>query len=47
MLKYLVSKGVPQSRVFHTGYGDERPIDSNETEEGRAVNRRVEFLIHT
>lgn len=43
--EYLLGKGVQGSRMFAVGYGETRPIDSNATEPGRQVNRRVEFLI--
>ena len=42
---YLVSKGVDASRLSPKGYGEERPNETNETAEGRADNRRVEFTI--
>jgi outer membrane protein OmpA-like peptidoglycan-associated protein len=44
VLEYLVGKGVARERLTAVGYGEERPIDSNRTNEGRANNRRVEFL---
>jgi OmpA-OmpF porin, OOP family len=43
VVKWLVSQGLDASRFTAVGYGDERPIDSNTTEDGRKVNRRVEF----
>src|SRR5690625_4036643 len=44
VMKYLVEKGgVSPARLIAAGYGLERPIDTNETEEGRQSNRRVEF----
>lgn len=43
VVDYLVSKGISPSRLSSEGYGEERPIASNETEEGRAENRRVQF----
>ena len=42
---YLVSKGVDASRLSPKGYGEERPSETNDTAEGRADNRRVEFTI--
>lgn len=43
--KYLISKGVPADRVTTFAYGESKPIASNDTEEGRAKNRRVEMKI--
>lgn len=42
---YLILKGVNEKRLRYKGYGKAFPIDTNETEEGRANNRRVEFKI--
>jgi outer membrane protein OmpA-like peptidoglycan-associated protein len=42
---YLVSRGVDGSRITAKGYGSQRPVDSNDTKEGRANNRRTEFEI--
>jgi outer membrane protein OmpA-like peptidoglycan-associated protein len=42
---YLQSKGVSASRMAFAGYGDTKPVSVNDTEEGRALNRRTEFLI--
>lgn len=39
----LVERGVPLDRIVATGFGEERPIASNETESGRARNRRIAF----
>lgn len=41
--RYIISKGIPASRITSVGYGEEKPIDTNETDEGRAKNRRVEI----
>lgn len=43
---YLVSQGVPRSRITTYGRGMNEPIASNDTEAGRAENRRVEIAIY-
>jgi len=44
VVKYLVNTvGVPADKLTAVGYGESRPVASNDTEEGRAKNRRVEF----
>jgi outer membrane protein OmpA-like peptidoglycan-associated protein len=44
--KFLVEVGgISAGRMMASGYGEERPVASNETTEGRAANRRVEILI--
>ena len=45
VVDYLISQGIESYRLSAHGYGEERPIDSNDTEEGRANNRRVEFTV--
>ena len=40
--EYIISKGVDASRIEAVGYGDERPIAPNDTEDGRQQNRRIE-----
>jgi OmpA-OmpF porin, OOP family len=42
---YLISHGITKERIESNGFADERPIDTNSTEEGKAKNRRVEFRI--
>lgn len=37
--------GIEEERISVSGFGEQRPIDSNETEEGRANNRRIEITI--
>ena len=41
----LVERGVPAAQIESEGHGSERPIVSNESEEGRARNRRVELVV--
>ncbi len=43
VMDYLVSKGVNAAKISSVGYGEEKPIASNETAAGRAKNRRVEI----
>ncbi len=45
VVDYLVAKGIDKSRIYFEGYGESLPVASNETNEGRSINRRVEFLI--
>ncbi|MCI7222667.1 OmpA family protein, partial [Fusobacterium sp.] len=42
---YLVSKGAIDNNISIEGYGEQNPNATNTTEEGRAKNRRVEFII--
>jgi outer membrane protein OmpA-like peptidoglycan-associated protein len=41
----LVGMGIPTARIAAVGYGVEKPIAPNDTEEGRAKNRRVELVV--
>lgn len=43
--KYLITKGIVGERMKTTGLGIADPIASNDTDEGRSINRRVEFAI--
>ena len=42
---YLRSHGISSTRLSATGMGETDPVASNDTDEGRALNRRVEFVI--
>ncbi len=42
---YLASQGVGGNRLYAVGYGETRPIGDNATEQGQALNRRVEIII--
>jgi len=41
----LIERGIPESRIEAVGFGETRPIVSNETAEGQRRNRRVEVII--
>jgi outer membrane protein OmpA-like peptidoglycan-associated protein len=43
--EYMINRGVDSSRLTARGYGETQPVASNDTEGGRAQNRRVEFRL--
>ena len=45
VVDYLISKGISSARLVYKGYGEEKPISTNDTDEGRQLNRRTEFKI--
>jgi len=45
VMEYILSKGISADRITSQGYGETMPVDTNETDEGRQNNRRVEFKI--
>lgn len=45
VLHFLLQRGLAPDRFLIAGYGEYRPVSDNETEEGRAKNRRVELII--
>ncbi|MCE3254235.1 MAG: flagellar motor protein MotB [Cellvibrio sp.] len=45
IVKYLASKGIAPERLSAVGYGEYQPIVSNDSEQGRAQNRRVAIMI--
>lgn len=45
VLHYLESKGVDPTKMSATGYGEYKPVASNQTPQGRQLNRRVEIVI--
>lgn len=45
VVRHLIQSGVSEGRLRAIGYADTQPIASNDTAEGRAVNRRVELLL--
>ena len=42
VVNYLISKGFPKTNLIYYGNGEANPIDTNDTEEGRQNNRRIE-----
>ena len=45
VIDYLTNKGIAPDRMKYIGYGARQPIASNDTVEGRRLNRRVTFLM--
>lgn len=45
VVDYLLDKGISRDRLTYMGYGFTRPVATNETEEGRQLNRRTEFEV--
>jgi OmpA-OmpF porin, OOP family len=45
VMKYLIKRGIKKDRLSSVGVGEDMPIASNDTEEGKDKNRRVEFVI--
>jgi outer membrane protein OmpA-like peptidoglycan-associated protein len=43
--EYLIKHGIDPARIDTKGYGPDKPVADNDTDEGRAKNRRVEFII--
>ena len=45
VVNYLTDHGITPGRLSFKGYGEARPVDTNDTEEGKAKNRRTEIRI--
>jgi outer membrane protein OmpA-like peptidoglycan-associated protein/tetratricopeptide (TPR) repeat protein len=42
---YMRSQGISSGRIVYKGYGEKQPVSDNQSKKGRALNRRVEFII--
>ena len=45
VVQYLIDRGIAGERLSAVGFGDTQPVASNDTKEGKAENRRIEFII--
>ena len=45
VVDYIISQGINDFRLSAKGYGERKPIDTNDSDTGRATNRRVEFTV--
>jgi outer membrane protein OmpA-like peptidoglycan-associated protein len=45
VVNYLISKGIPATRLSAKGFGETQPVADNKTEEGKALNRRTEMKV--
>lgn len=46
VMNYLIENGIASNRLSSQGFGEERPLDTNKTKEGRSNNRRVEISLN-
>ena len=44
-MRYLISQGVKEDMISAKGYGEQDPVATNDTTQGRAQNRRVEVTL--
>ncbi|MEI2750608.1 MAG: OmpA family protein [Ferruginibacter sp.] len=42
---YLTGKGIEAARIISKGFGDSKPVASNDTEQGKSLNRRTELNV--
>lgn len=45
VVQYLISQGIPSHQISSKGFGESAPISTNDTYEGRQINRRIEFKV--
>ncbi len=46
VMDYVIAKGIDASRMVSKGYGETKPLATNDTDEGKQLNRRVEFTVN-
>ena len=47
VMQYIIEHSADKNRISSNGFGEAKPVADNSTDEGRALNRRVEFKILT
>ena len=45
VVDYMVRAGLPANRFMPVGYGSTQPLGANDTEDGKAQNRRIDFVV--
>ena len=45
VLRFMVQSGVPANRLSASGYADTQPVATNDTDEGRGQNRRIDIVL--
>ncbi|MEP3476729.1 MAG: OmpA family protein [Hyphomicrobiales bacterium] len=45
VVNYLIKLGIPRTRLDTKGFGEKKPVASNRTQKGKALNRRIEFIV--
>ena len=45
VVDYLISQGADSAQLVAKGYGESKPIDTNDTQQAKSINRRVEFTV--
>ncbi|MFT6670817.1 MAG: OOP family OmpA-OmpF porin, partial [Afipia broomeae] len=43
--EYLIKAGLPPDRLKAVGYGSSQPVAANDTDDGKAKNRRIDFVV--
>jgi OOP family OmpA-OmpF porin len=46
-MEYLINNSIDKSRITSIGYGETKPVADNSTDQGKSLNRRVEFKFNS